>query len=274
MPHRERHYCFTPTIDVDNSFAYAHKDLVRTIGGLLIDVKRRRHRQVRDRLAVLFRRRNDPYDTYAYLTAVHRKRGLAPIFFFLVGSYGGYDVAHSLYNLAFQRLIKAMADYFPVGIHPSFASNTDGAKLNAEIDGLQEVLHREVVRSRQHYLQLHLPTTYQRLLGRDICEDYTMLYPSEPGFRAGTATPHCFYDLDYEQATTLKVFPCVAMDGTFKNYRKMTPDASIALLQELVDEIRAVNGHCITVWHNDSVSEYDGWVGWRRVYEALLDMAA
>ena len=191
-----------------------------------------------------------------------------------MGSYGGYDTAHSLFNPRFQQLIKSIADYFPVGLHPSFASNADGSRLRTELEGLQEVLKREVVRSRQHYLQLKMPTTYQRLISHDIKEDYTMLYAGEPGFRAGTCTVHCFFDLDYEQSTSLRIFPCAAMDGTFKNYLKMQPAESVQLLQKLVNEVKAVDGQLITIWHNDSVSEYDGWHGWRSVYEQLLDMAS
>ena len=88
----------------------------------------------------------------------------------------------------FQTLVKTMADYVKVGIHPSWASNADTHKLSKEINRLEAIVNREVIRSRQHFLRLDLPTTYRRLIDLGILQDYTMGYASQVGFRAGTSS--------------------------------------------------------------------------------------
>lgn len=273
LEHKPRRYKFRPTIDVDNSWAFLHKDLIRTAWGTYRDVQGGKWDLVKDRVKVLLRQKADPYFTYSYLRELHARYGLRPIHFFLVGNYGGFDTAHSPYSKPFQSLVKETADFFPVGMHPSFASHTNEQLFENEHSLLEGILHRHVVRSRQHYLQLRLPSTYQQLMTKGIREDYTMLYPMEPGFRASTAIPFMFYDLDLEQVSSLEIHPCVAMDGTFRHYLKLTPEEANERLAKLVEEVQAVNGQLVTVWHNDSVSEYDGWKGWRWVYESLIERA-
>ena len=80
-------------------------------------------------------------------------------------------------------------------------------KLKKEKLRLEYIINRPVICSRQHYLRLSLPDTYQNLLDIDLKEDYTMGYEKSAGFRASTCTPFYFYDLDFEILTPLKIFP-------------------------------------------------------------------
>ncbi len=44
-------------------------------------------------------------------------------------------------------------------------------------------------------------------------------------------------------------------------------------ISPIIDEIKAVNGTCITIWHNDSLSNDENWKGWRYVYEEMVKYA-
>jgi hypothetical protein len=112
------------------------------------------------------------------------------------------------------------------------------------------------------------------LLEYDITDDYTMGYPDQPGFRASICTPFFFYDLDLEFETSLKVHPFCLMDGTLKDYMKLEPHETFALMTELVSEVKAVHGEFIAIWHNESFAENERWKGWRAVFEYLLKEAA
>ncbi|MBK7967280.1 MAG: hypothetical protein IPK10_19725 [Bacteroidetes bacterium] len=117
------------------------------------------------------------------------------------------------------------------------------------------------------------PETYRNLLENDILEDYSMGYASEIGFRASICTPFNFYDLDLDVSTKLSLVPFMLMDGTMKDYMKLNPKESVQRAKELIDEVKAVNGTFVTLWHNQSVNDKEEWQGWRDVYEQIVAYA-
>ena len=154
----------------------------------------------------------DPFDTYDLQFELQKKYKLKPIYFILFAEYGFNDKNIPVENRVFQTLIKSLADYAEVGIHPSFNSNFSAKKLKDEIARLSKVLNREVTKSRQHFLKLQLPYTYRNLINLDITDDYTMGFAAQPGFRAGICSSFYFYDLDMDSETKLRVHP-FTLDG-------------------------------------------------------------
>jgi hypothetical protein len=270
----EQHYRFLPTIDIDNAYAYKEKGVMRTIGGYIRSLVNFDFQEAALRTRVLLGTQKDPYDTYDHLLDVQRKYKLKPIYFFLLGDYGVNDKNLPVDNSTFQSLIKRIGDYAEVGIHPSFGSNDDPMRLKMEIGRLSKILHREVTKSRQHFLKLKLPVTYRNLIDLDITDDYTMGYAAAVGFRAGVCTPFNFYDLDLELETKLKVHSFAVMEATLKYYMKVSPEDAISHIKPLVDEVRAVNGTFTSLWHNETLSDEKQWRGWRSVYEEMVKVAA
>lgn len=266
-------YSYTPTYDIDSAYAYKSKGLIRNIGGLFKSLFQKDWNTFADRIKVYARLKKDPFDTYDYLLGLHKKYNLNPIFFFLVGDYGEYDKNISIKIAEFQSLIKSVADFARVGIHPSFASNEEPEKLEVEISKLRKILKREITLSRQHFLMLQFPDTYMRLIENDIVADYTMGYASEPGFRAGICQPFYFYNLSIENKTKLLVHPFCIMDASLYYYQKYSPEQAILACKEIVEEVKKVNGNLITLWHNNSLSNQHEWKDWLKVYEELIDMA-
>jgi hypothetical protein len=267
-------YKYISTIDIDNAYAYKEKGLMRTIGGYFRSLLRFDLKEVGVRTRVLLGTQRDPYDTYDYMLEIQKRYKLKPIYFFLLGDYGMNDKNLPVDSYKFHSLIKRIADYADVGIHPSFGSNEHPSRLKTEIGRLSKILHREVTKSRQHFLKLKLPLTYRNLIDFDITDDYTMGYAWSIGFRAGICTAFNFYDLDMELETKLKVHPFAVMDATLKYYMKLQPDEAIARIRPLVEEVRAVNGTFISLWHNETLSDEKQWAGWREVYEETVKLAA
>jgi hypothetical protein len=158
-------------------------------------------------------------------------------------------------------------------LHPSYFSSQDVVMIKKEKERLENITNMPVLRTRQHYLRFNLPETYQILIDLEIEEDYSMGYASHVGFRASTCTPFYFYDLDFEIQTPLKIFPFALMDTTLNDYMKLTPKQSLGKIKELKDEVKAVNGTFITLFHNESLSDYLRWKGWKRLYESMLKIA-
>lgn len=269
----QRQFKFFNTIDVDNAYCYLEKGIVRSIGASVRSILNLDFEDVAKRIRVLLGKEQDPYDTFDYLLDLQKKYQFESIYFFLLADYGYNDKNIAVNSKKFQSLVKSMSDYVKVGIHPSWASNSDSGKLSTEIMRLEGMVNREVVRSRQHFLKLDLPSTYRRLIDLGIREDYTMGYASQVGFRAGTSLPFYFYDLDMETQTQLLVHPFAVMDGTLNEYMELTVDDAQYLVKELMDRVKEVNGTFISLWHNETVSDNRHWYEWKQVYEFTLEEA-
>ena len=268
--HSTRKYEYISTIDVDNAFAYKYKSFVRTVGGFLKDVSQFKIFTIWDRLAVLFNIKRDPFNTFKSIIELKKIYEVRTIFFFLIGDYTTFDTNVSASKSKFKLLIKDMVDYARVGLHPSYYTMNNSTQLKKEKERLENIINMPIRRSRQHYLRLSLPETYQNLIDLEIEEDYSMGYATNAGFRAGTCTPFYFYDLEFEIQTPLKIFPFALIDTTLNDYMKLTPKQSLGKIRDLKNEVKAVNGLFITVFHNESLSNYQRWKGWRRVYSSML----
>ncbi|MFT4678678.1 MAG: hypothetical protein ACI84C_000789 [Flavobacteriales bacterium] len=269
-----RQYSFTTTLDVDSAYAYRHKGFMRTLGGIVKDVTSANVNNLAQRVKTILGILPDPYDTYDLLMDWHKELNVDAIFFFLLADYGMNDknVPHT--SAKYQSLIKRLADYNKVGIHPGYMSNEESDKLDVEILRLSQIILREVERSRQHFLMLRLPRTYRKLIAKGVREDYTMGFASHPGFRLGTCTPIPFYDIEYESVTKLMLYPFAVMDATLNMYMKLSPEEAVKVCEEMVAEVKAVDGNMITLWHNESVSEKWHWKGWSKVYRRMLEIGA
>ncbi|MBU3009864.1 polysaccharide deacetylase family protein [Polaribacter vadi] len=271
--YEKRTYNFISTIDIDNAFAYKHKSLVRSVGGFFNDLFHFKLLNVWTRFVVTFNIKNDPFNTFAKLLRFKKDYNVKTIFFFLIGDYTTLDTNVSASKEKYRLLIKEMVDYAKVGLHPSYFSMQNFAMLKKEKERLEGITNTPVKSSRQHYLRFSLPETYQHLIDLEIEEDYSMGYASNVGFRASTCTPFYFYDLDFEIQTPLKIYPFAVMDTTLNDYMKLTPKQSLGRIRDLKNEVKAVNGTFITLFHNESLSDYLRWKGWKRLYESMLKIA-
>lgn len=270
---KKREFKFISTIDIDSAYAYRFKGTVRTVGGILSALLRFDLSQIAERIMVILRFQKDPFDTYAFQLQLLKTYKFTPIYFILLGNYGKYDKNIPVNNRHFQTLIKSLGDYAEVGIHPSYDSNDNFDQLKTEIERLSKILNREITKSRQHFLKLTFPSTYRNLINLDITDDYTMGYAAEPGFRAGICDPFYFYDLDLETETNLLIHPFQVMEGTLKDYINKSREQSLEIIKMLVDEVKAVDGTFVSLWHNESLSNADKWKGWHQIYVETIRYA-
>jgi len=267
----QRIFKYIPTIDVDMAFKFKHKGFIRSIGGVINDLARFHIQEIWHRFLVIFNLKKDPFDIYDHLISMQKKYKVSTIFFFLLSEYTTFDKNISARNINYKLLIKNVADYTIVGIHPSYFSMKNELKLKREKLIMESIVNFPITKSRQHYLRIELPETYQNLVDLEIKEDYSMGYASQYGFRAGTCTPFYFYDLDFEIQSPLKVFPFAAMDVALKDYLNYTAKKSYNILLKLADEVQKVDGTFITLFHNESISGTGSWRGWNNLYVNLLN---
>ncbi len=257
-----------PSFDLDNAYAFVGKGFGRNLGGLFKDLLTGKLLWVKRRLTTWRNRGNDPYNTYDYiLEKIENHRG---IFFLPLGRRGPFDKNVRWKNVHFKSLVKRIAEKHEIGLHPSYNSNYLINILELEVKRFKKLNKMPVLKSRQHYLKLSFPETYQNLIGLGVKHDYTMGYADQPGFRAGIARSFPWYDLSTESTTELRIHPFMYMDGTFNDYMKISVEEAIEIMQELKQKTTDFGGEFNFIWHNDSLRNTDNWTGWRKLFEASL----
>ncbi len=253
-------FSFVPTYDIDIAWSYKEKGLLRNIGGFL-------KRPSVDRIATLLGNKKDPFDCYDFLYDTHSKFHLRPLYFFLVAKENGlYDKNILPHNKAMQLLIKQHAAQYKIGLHPSWRSFNNEAVISQEKKNIENISGKEINISRQHYIKLKLPKTYQQLSALGFTDDYSMGYGSINGFRASTASPFFWYDLALDKMTTLRIHPFCFMDANCFYEQKLNVQESADELMKYHRICKDVHAPLVTIFHNNFLGTENMFVGWKELY--------
>ena len=258
-----------PTFDIDKAYAYKHKGIIRNVLGYFKDLYAKDTIRTKERSMVLSGSKKDPFDNYDKIFEI-QSRGFDVKLFWMLGNYGKYDKNISHKNRRHRRLIRKMDTIASIGIHPSYRSNSNEFNIHNEIERLQSIIKKHVRSSRQHYLMLFLPKTYQHLIEQEIEDDYSMGYADIIGFRAGTARSFHWFDLTTNKKTSLVIHPFCYMDGSLNEYLELSTNEAEERIAQLYLEIQNYGGQFIFLWHNDTISDYGHWAGWSKVLEFSL----
>jgi hypothetical protein len=256
-----------PTYDIDMAWSYRNKGLLRNIGGMIT-------RPGLERMAVLTGLKKDPFDCYEFLNNLHEKNNLNPLYFFLIAEKSGvYDKNISPGNASFQKLIKEHARKYEIGLHPSWQSHDDAEILKNEKITLENIASVSVQRSRQHYIRMKLPETYERLLQAGIKDDYSMGYGSVNGFRAAVNRSFPWYNLAKEKIESLIIHPFCFMDANSHYEQKQAIEESKEEIMYYLKICKAVGGKMITVFHNSFLGSGSEFSGWKSLYTDFIRSA-
>jgi hypothetical protein len=271
---KEKKFITTFTYDIDVAYAYKSRSLAITAINIIKDLVKLNFSGIKKRLAVLKNTAADPFDTYRHITAVKEKHQHNLIYFFLLGPKNKYNRNLNPYSKPMQTLMQQLFKTTTVGMHPSYYAHDNYLQLQHEKLLLEEIINSKVYNSRQHYLRLIFPTTYENLIQAGITNDYTLGFAELPGFRTGTCTAFNFYNLKTEEETNLTLHPNTFMEGTFIEDLQLSAEAALPLMKQLIDEVKKVNGHLISIWHNHSLSNQKEWAGLKDVHDAIAEYAA
>jgi hypothetical protein len=268
-------YKFMPSIDVDSAYMFRHKGFIRNAGGFVRDILKKDFSNAKKRINVVLRREPDPWFCFDMINKLHKKYGVKPSYFFLVGKRSKLDKNISPYNKFMRKLISNLAkEDYVVGLHPSWKGNKNPYLWKKELNVLSKIIKNEVFSSRQHFVFVSFPQTYEILIKLGIKRDFSMLYPDLPGFRLGTTVPIPFFDLSTNEQTDFWLYPTMIMDVSLAKYQKLSPDNAVEECLEIINYTKEFGGTLITLWHNESFSEYGEWKGWNKAYEEILKNAS
>ncbi|MGP1514384.1 MAG: polysaccharide deacetylase family protein [Bacteroidales bacterium] len=262
---------FINTIDIDQAYIYKGKSLYRTIGGLFRDILNKDYFAIKQRIMVLIGKKRDMWDCFDWLNSQIEKNRLQSIFFVLFEFYNKYDKNISVYNSKFRSLINKINVNAEIGLHPSYYCLENPQSMDTSRRMLSLCVHKPILSSRFHFLRFRLPDSYSYLMDRGITDDYSMGYSDCVGFRAGICSSYNFYDLDRDCETKMRIHPFEIMDVALKNGLQLNKEQAHNKIEKIIDEINAVDGEFISVWHNESLSDTNSWQGWREVYLNQLE---
>ena len=264
-------FSFKPSYDIDIAFSYQHHRIVRNVVGFFRDLMKLDSAAVMERLQALNGVQKDPFDIYEWLDLLHESLHLQPIYFFLLATNRkGLDKNINPDHPAMQHLVKQHAKKYSVGIHPSIQSNTKPSLLKDEINTMESMVGKPITSSRNHYIQIQFPTSFQHLIAAGITDDYSMGYPTINGFRASYTKSFKWFDLSSNRSTTLMLHPFCYMDSTAIFQERITPGKAAQDLQYYYDLVKSVGGDCMMVFHNNCLTNQDSWKEWKAVFADFL----
>jgi hypothetical protein len=264
-------YQFISTFDIDTAYLYKGLESARQLRKTIKSASLFRFARLAEQVQVLHRHQTDPYDTYTYIDEV--TKGLKVIYFVLSGGESEFDEAIPLETEAMQTLLKQLIPQHTMGVHFSYETYNNGDLMAKEKHQLETSLNQKVVVNRQHFLRFRLPETMNLLVANGITEDYSMAYSDIAGFRASTAHPFHFFDLENNTPTPLLLYPTTLMDVTLRFNMNLTLSSALNKAEQLIQEVKQVNGHFINIWHNSNLSNTNEWLAWREVFEKIHSLA-
>ncbi|MGV3768089.1 MAG: DUF7033 domain-containing protein [Chitinophagaceae bacterium] len=260
------------TIDIDQTYAFLHRGTFQQILTFGKNFFKLNFSGIQQQIIALYKRQ-DPFDSYAYLHLKEVEYDTEFLYFFLMAEQKTrYDNNLPPTNSFQQKLMSKAEFQNKSGMHPSFFAALDEHKLKNERNLFRKQVKAGTLKARQHYIRIQLPATYKNYLAAGIAEDYSMGYATAPGFRAATALPFFWFDLHTNQPTNLKVFPFSFMDGAFhKQYPEDTTPV-VPAIKTLWRTVQQHGGYFIHIWHNNTVTDYGKWKGWNAIFEQSLQL--
>lgn len=255
------------TIDVDHPYKYLHKPASVQVGGWMKDLLQGNWKDLRQRTQAHLSKK-DPNHTFEHIFNELPSDDTA--FFFLLDGNTKYDSRFGSHQQPIRQLIRQCRDWgAEIGIHPSFNTADNPAKLTAEIKALKQILGENIViSSRQHYLKYRLPDTYQTLIENGVRYDYTTCFASKIGFKHGMARPFPYFDWQNQEKTNLYLHPTHVMDRTLLSYMKCTAETASVFMKEFAERVRKVGGIFTLLFHNELFSNQGEWASWKQIVPA------
>lgn len=266
-----RSYRFIPTIDVDHPYLYRNKGFVLNIGCFLKDLLKGDFLTFRERFFTVSFLKDDCYFNFKFLLQLYSKHGVKGLFFVHRGPYGEFDRRYIYPSIRYKKLLQKLAKRHSVYIHPSYAAAFNAKRFSRECNELERVLGKKITSSRHHYLRIRIPETYRQLVCAGITHDYSLIYSSRVGFRAGTSIPFPFYDVENDCVTGLIIHPTAVMDVTLSRDYGLLPQEALKKICELAEKVKKVNGDFITLFHNSTLSDTNEWKGWKEMYRDMIN---
>ncbi len=254
---QEREFQIIPTADIDQCFRFKGKPLYQMLGGAIKYPK-----TLSNRFSSLFSK-TDSFTPSETVQCILSENPNSKIFWLCNRKQSKLNKQAKRSNIEFQKEIQESIKYSEISIHPSFQVTKEFEIYSEEKNWLEEISNQIIIHSRQHYIHLSLPKTYQILNKMNIEQDWSMGFNDNIGYRTGTSVPYLWFDIYENEKTNLMINPFVIMDVSCKNYLKTNAIQAKQLGYLFKQTIQYYKGNFCFIFHNESISETDGWEAWK-----------
>ena len=260
-----------PFFTITSPFKYLYKPSLTKLGQWLQSVWHLNLWDALEQFLVELRLLRDPFDTYDQMIPVLSKGKVKPAFYFLFAQKPYEGIATAIYNTKLQALIKGVSDDFPVSVLLSHHSQQGAEELAYELNNVKQLIHRPILRARFHRGIGTLAEGYAKLLEQEVHHDLSMGYEEEIGYRASTAVPFYYYDLENEYQTPLLLHPIVA---TEKGLRMLTSEGAFDKLEKLLEAHPTPTGKQRVAFSNTIWQDEERNQSWRQRFLNYLERHA
>ncbi|MFB6164762.1 MAG: polysaccharide deacetylase family protein [Haloarculaceae archaeon] len=224
----------------------------------------------------------NPYWQFEDVMALERELGVRSAFYFLSEqrlfrdrpirewfSLEHWKLFAGRYDVDDPRIVDVMrrldAGGWEVGLHGSYESYRDPARLAAEKDRVEAALGQDVTGGRQHYLNLEVPETWQHQAAAGLAYDSSLGSSTTYGFEHG-------YDvLRPLETEDFVVFPLTLMENALPDPGEHF-ERAWAACEQLLEEAAENDAVMTVLWHPNKFSERD-YPGMREIYRRLIEHA-
>jgi hypothetical protein len=195
----------------------------------------------------------EPYYTFEDIISIEHDLGVKSTYFILKESGKANPVSKKTWYLygrnrslqtpgmgALIHLLEENGD--EVAIHGSYFSYKDPELLSEETRELEQLIHEKVIGTRQHNLNLEIPTTWNLQIGAGLMYDTTLGFKDTIGFRWGTSFP--FFPNTGEIPLPLLEIPLIIMDICLESRSDRIADCL-----RIADEVERYQGVLTLLWH-------------------------
>lgn len=240
------------TYDVDIAYKYKGKGLYRWCGSFVKSMIQFEFTNAFNLLkATLGLSHDDSFDRFH----IHRSRafkdGNTPIHFILTAPFSKFNKNIDPRTKTFKKLIDTLKDFSEIGLHPSYYSSENTSLITKEKNSLEKISQLQISKSRQHFLKLKFPSTFEALNEAGFKEDYSLGWQDDVGFRTSITIPVPFYNLITNQPKELLLFPLTIMDGALYKCTQ-NDEESLSTIETLQKEVLKYGGFFILLSHNNS----------------------
>lgn len=241
LPEVEKNYKAKVNISVEQAYAFRHKGFVRLLGGSFQDLFKFDFLNIYQRLKTIFRLAPDPYDVYDDLVKFGQNSKIILDFYFQLSDYTRYSKSISYNKRVYHKLIKSMGDYVKLGLRPGYEAINNFLIFKKEKKRWQNIVNQNLYATLINSDGLNFPLVFEHMNKLEITDDYSMGYPNQIGFRAGTASAFQFYDLNLEQSTPLVIHPYLFNSDTLQSGSFNAIEAELLRISAILKKLGLIN---------------------------------
>jgi hypothetical protein len=215
-------------------------------------------------------RKKDPYDSYCYLMDISERLNVKSRFNFLTGKTTIYDPDNFIHKKWTTRLIKKIVQRgHIIGFHPSYNTYNNKDLWKREYQRISSISPQPVKTGRQHYLRFTIPDTWQIWDDHNMEYDSTLAYSDRAGFRCGICDLYSVFNILSRKKLSLKEKPLIAMDASFVEYQKYSPEKTKEQIIHLINVVKKYKGTFVLLWHNSSFY-IPPWDQYQYIYQEII----